>query len=263
MIEDLARMDAAHRGIPIERHLELLYRDVRVAGMPLLALVRECMVGTGTTTGSWKVFRRVLRAWHLARYFEHALSLPGAWAECGVFRGFSALLLARIARAAGRSSDGAGLHLIDSFEGLSAPGPADGVIEATTQDGRRVLLPSHEKGHFATAESHVRAALADHPAVSIHAGWVPQVLDGLPALPWAFVHIDVDLYQPTLDALSYFHPRMAPGGIIVNDDYRSPLFPGAGRAWDEYCDRHGLPFVILDSGQAILTAPGQTQNSGS
>ena len=51
---------------------------------------------------------------------------------------------------------------------------------------------------------------------------------------FAFVHVDVDLYQPTLDSLKFFYPRLLPGGVIVVDDYGYSVFPGAKRAVDEF-----------------------------
>ena len=65
-------------------------------------------------------------------------------------------------------------------------------------------------------------------------------------------HIDVDLYRPTLDSLEYFFPRMAAGGVIINDDYASPLFPGGGSGWIEFFERVKKPFTVLDSGQAVF-----------
>ena len=53
-------------------------------------------------------------------------------------------------------------------------------------------------------------------------------------LKFSFVHIDVDLYQPTLDCLEFFFPKLVSGGIIVCDDYNSSQFPGAKNAWDYY-----------------------------
>ena len=49
-----------------------------------------------------------------------------------------------------------------------------------------------------------------------------------------FVHIDVDVFEPTLESLEFFYPRLIKGGIIVCDDYNGAQFPGATKAWDEY-----------------------------
>ncbi len=69
---------------------------------------------------------------------------------------------------------------------------------------------------------------------------------------WSFVHVDVDLYEPTLACLEYFVPRLAPGGVIINDDYGSQSFPGAGRAWDLYFEDFGLPAFALEGGQSVF-----------
>ena len=45
------------------------------------------------------------------------------------------------------------------------------------------------------------------------------------------------------------------GGVIMCDDYGAPLFPGAYRAWNRYCDEAGIPLVVLDTGQAVLLKP--------
>ena len=45
---------------------------------------------------------------------------------------------------------------------------------------------------------------------------------------------------------------MAKGGVIINDDYASPLFPGGGSGWVEFFDKVKKPFTVLDSGQAIF-----------
>ena len=51
---------------------------------------------------------------------------------------------------------------------------------------------------------------------------------------FSFVHIDVDLYEPTMKSLEFFFPRLVKGGIIVCDDYNSNIFNGAKKAWDKY-----------------------------
>jgi hypothetical protein len=47
------------------------------------------------------------------------------------------------------------------------------------------------------------------------------------------VHIDVDLYQPYVDSIEFFYPRLLDGGVMVFDDYGSAGFMGARKAVDE------------------------------
>jgi len=67
-----------------------------------------------------------------------------------------------------------------------------------------------------------------------------------------FVHIDVDLYQPTLAALEYFYPRLAAGGIIVCDDYGSLSFPGAYKAVEEFSRKYNEPILRFTTCQAVI-----------
>jgi len=48
------------------------------------------------------------------------------------------------------------------------------------------------------------------------------------------VHIDVDLYKPTLSSLEFFFPKIVKGGALICDDYNASAFPGAKGAWDKY-----------------------------
>jgi len=48
----------------------------------------------------------------------------------------------------------------------------------------------------------------------------------------AFLHLDMDLYAPTLHALRYLYPRMSKGGVLIIDDYGH--WKGARKAVDHY-----------------------------
>ena len=233
-------------------HLSVLFDGVKVGGLDFYATYRACMEASRTEVRLWKALRRAQRAYNLARYFYRTLLLPGARAECGVLRGFSALLVSKVARSVAPDSRGAGLHLVDSFEGLSRPGPHDAIGTDTLPDGSVRFQYGARQGDLASPLERARDVLREFPEITFHKGWIPEVLHALPETPWAFVHIDVDLYDPTLACLEYFVPRMAPGGIIVNDDYASPVFPGGGRAWDDYCGPRQLITAALDTGQAVL-----------
>ena len=71
---------------------------------------------------------------------------------------------------------------------------------------------------------------------------------------FALVSLDPDLYEPTLEGLRYFYPRLTPGGRILIHDYTSCQFEGVKMAVDEYCRVHGLFVVPLMDlhGTAVL-----------
>jgi hypothetical protein len=181
--------------------------------------------------------------------------VDGARVECGVAMGFSALMMAQVAKRRHTGFDGTGLHLVDSFEGLSAPTIGDvlDIPADKSEPGKHTV--SFKQGAMAVPIQTVRRSLAEFLGIDYHKGWIPEAFGSLPETQWAFVHIDVDLYEPTKACLEYFVPRMAPGGVIVNDDYGSPLFPGGGKGWRDYCSAHELSYIVLDTGQAALIQP--------
>ena len=240
------RLARAYAGAPIQTHLAIAYGGIRIGDHDLLAFVQRCLVESDTSVVRHKVLHRPLASLFLARYFLYALGVEGARAECGVFSGTSALVACRAAQTRIPSFTGADFHLIDSFEGLAEPTHADR-FEGFAPDAQ-----TYGKGAYASPIEEARKALADFPGVAFHKGWIPAVFDELPACKWSFVHLDVDQYAPTRAGLEYFHPRLAAGGVIVCDDYGSPTFPGARRAWHAYCEEHDVPFVVHDTGQAVI-----------
>lgn len=172
----------------------------------------------------------------LYRLASQALAVDGDFAECGVYRGGTALLLSRVLEGHQKT-----LHLFDSFEGLPTPDPEKD--------------PDLEEGVFkATSARAVEALLGGFSGLlTIHQGWIPSTFDGLEDSRFAFVHIDVDLYRSTLDCLEYFYPRLSAGGIVVFDDYGFPAARGEKDAVDEFfSDRPEAP-LALPTGQAIVT----------
>jgi O-methyltransferase len=248
--EVLRRTAGAHAGAPMERHLEIALGDIRVGDHDLRQLTQSCLDDSDSKVPPLKALHRPLASYFLSRYFMYAMKLGGQFAECGVFRGTSALFLCRAARIRIPAYAGEGLHLIDSFEGISEPAGED-YFDARGRDGS-VVRATVPQGALSAPVDAVRNSMRDFPKVQVHQGWIPAVFQQLPDTDWAFVHVDVDLYEPTRDCLEYFYPRLNMGGVIVCDDYGSLLFPGARRAWDQYCEKNGVPFVVLDTGQSVI-----------
>lgn len=165
-----------------------------------------------------------------------AMSCEGAFAECGVFKGASAYILAKELE---RYKSDRRLHLYDSFQGLSSPGSSDGT--------------HWTKGDLSGRLDEVQSNLRDVAAqIVYHQGWIPDCFDENSEQMFSFVHIDVDLHQPTLDALQYFYPRMSPHGIIISDDYGFETCPGARKAFDDFFRDKKEMVVHLPTGQGVI-----------
>ena len=91
---------------------------------------------------------RAFRALNLAQYFNYSLDLEGARVECGLFKGFSALLMAQIHRLHDLEFRGKDFHLFDSFEGLSELTPADAIGTRDTGNSEQQLIFGYEKAFF-------------------------------------------------------------------------------------------------------------------
>jgi O-methyltransferase len=253
-LDRVRKLVAAAERAPVDKHLSILYNNVRVAGLPLLELTEEAMRRSNTWNPPAKSIHRRQRTFYLAQYFLHSSRLPGAQVECGVFNGCSALACCLARRAADPGFSGAGFHLVDSFEGLSPPSAKDW-FEMPTSAEVGAAPPLWPRDGFKSSVDDVRPVFTEFPKIKIHKGWIPEVLDELPDERWSFVHIDVDLYEPTRACLEYFLPRVVTGGVILCDDYGSLMFPGAARAWDELVIARAIPFVELPTGQSVLVQP--------
>lgn len=152
--------------------------------------------------------------------------VPGDFAECGVWRGHSAHMVLSRLHDLGRKKN---FHVFDSFEGLSDRGGFD--TSRSKMDARE---KEFEKNYFAVPLSSVQQNLNEFDFVHYHAGWIPERFADVEDKKFAFVHLDLDLYQPIFDSLKFFASRIAPGGIVVVDDYGHSDFEGAKLAVDHF-----------------------------
>ncbi len=158
--------------------------------------------------------------------------------ECGTYKGASAYLMCTALQKTGRL-----VHLFDSFEGLSPPDHRDGSYWTP--------------GALQVPETAVHQTLAEFQNHRIYRGWIPGRFAEITSRPICFLHIDVDLYQPTRDSLEFFYPQIEPEGVILMDDYGFTTCPGAKRAADEFFSDKREPIVMLPTGQAFVIKEGK------
>lgn len=253
-LNDITFLEAVHKGVDLGLHTNVLFRGMKVAGLDFYQLYADCATRTQTSTGAWKLMRRIQRAYYLAKYVEYADALQAPKAECGVFRGLSGLITCHVQKSLRPEFAGEDYYLIDSYQGLSESKESD-LAARQLSNGQIEWVHTHRAGHFAVPMDVVAANFDEFPRLNFVAGWIPKALTHLPETKWSFVHIDVDLFEPTLGCLEYFMPRMVPGGVILNDDFSSPLFPGGGKAWAQYFGERSLPYLVLDTGQSVYVKP--------
>lgn len=156
-------------------------------------------------------------------------ALGGEMAEVGVYQGCSARIISE-------ASDGAPLHLFDTFSGLPAP---DAHEHARMREG-----------HYAASLASVQAYLADRADLSFYQGIFPQTAAPVADHRFCFVHLDVDLKSSTLGCLEFFYPRMLPGGVILTHDYS--YLDGVRDAFTEFLSGRPERAIELPTSQAML-----------
>ncbi len=171
--------------------------------------------------------------------------LPGAFVECGVWRGGSSMAIALTLLQEGVSDRD--IYLYDTFQGMTEPSSADrtgdGVSAATLleQDSLKTgvwCLSSYEE---------VRRNLLStgYPQERIHfiQGPVEETIPGrAPFSEIALLRLDTDWYESTKHELEHLYPRLVPHGIVVIDDYG--YWEGARKAVDEFFGAKNQPFFL-------------------
>lgn len=253
-LEEEQLLYAVHGRADIDRHLDILVGDYRIGAERFIDVYRAALATTGTVVTPFNVFQRYETRRQMCRYLLATADVPGLRAECGVYRGASALLFCRTLKAQRGAYDGEGLYLIDSYSGTS-PAVVQDLIPVRQEDGDTRMAEFFPQGKTDVTADLVRGFFAaDFPRAVVQAGWIPEVFGQLPDAAWSFVHLDVTLYEPTLAALEYFYPRLSKGGVILCEG--SIFCPGAEAAVREYCRREDAGFVLLGHRlYALMAAP--------
>jgi hypothetical protein len=174
---------------------------------------------------------------------EHVVSskTPGAFAECGVWRGGSMMAVALTLLRLGETDRE--LYLFDTYSGMTAPSEQDvdsaydgfslsGMWQRRSRGGRR--------WHGVPADR-VRDVMAStgYPFERVHLveGPVEETLPAAAPSEIALLRLDTDWYASTRHELEHLYPRLVAGGILFLDDYGHYL--GARRAVDEYFGTNG------------------------
>ncbi len=177
--------------------------------------------------------RRAERLFALDQLMKQALIVDGDTAECGVWHGAASYMIMRHTAGTKRAH-----HMFDSWEGLSKPGEHDG---------------SHwHAGSLTVDEGVARKNLATFSHGHFYRGWIPTRFAEIADRRFCFVHLDVDLYEPTLATLDFFYSRVNRGGLMICDDSGLAKCPGARLAMDEFFATRSEPVIDLPTGQTLV-----------
>jgi hypothetical protein len=189
-----------------------------------LALLRRVLPFTMTSPA------RIVAVCSAVRYVE-ANTIPGAFVECGVWKGGSSMAAALTFKTPRP------LFLFDTFEGMSEPTAhdrhaasgqlADSLLRKADIDATiRCYSPLEEVKRNMEATGYPPAQ------ISYIKGKVEDTLPAEAPAQIAVLRLDTDWYESTRHELVHLYPRLSPGGVLIIDDYG--YWTGARKAVDEY-----------------------------
>jgi hypothetical protein len=167
--------------------------------------------------------------------------IPGAFAECGVWRGGSIMAMILTLQDLGRSDRD--FYLYDTFEGMTAPteddhSPVDRHALEVWEEAKD--SPGRAWPHFFNEENFNEDMVREnvlgtgYAAERVHfvRGKVEETLPEHAPDQLALLRLDTDWYESTKHELIHLYPRLAPGGVLIVDDYGH--WAGSRKAVDEY-----------------------------
>ena len=158
--------------------------------------------------------------------------VPGDMIETGVWRGGACIFMRGILKAYGVTDRL--VWVADSFEGLPPPDPEK--YPADTGD------PHHTFKPLAVAVEQVQQRFTAYglldDQVQFLKGWFKNTLPRAPIERLAVARLDGDMYESTMDGLTWLYPKLSPGGFLIVDDYCA--VPGCKQAVEDYRRQHGI-----------------------
>lgn len=173
------------------------------------------------------------------RELARVSNVPGDVVEFGCYVGTTSVHLAEALRETDKQ-----LYLYDSFAGLP-----DKRMEDRSPAGEQFKTGEL----LATKKELIRnLKQANVPMPIITKGWFRDVTPEQVPGKISFAFLDGDYYDSILDPLRLIWPRLAPGAVVVVDDYANEALPGAAKAVDDWRRTHTVARFRVEASLGIL-----------
>lgn len=178
---------------------------------------------------------RIYALYQSVQYLIKA-GIPGAFVECGVLKGGSAMIMAHALKEL--HVDDRDIYLYDTFAGMSEPTNHDRRIQDRS-DSRRTWKSHQKRGHnewsYASrevVEENMRLTGYPLERFIFVEGKVEETVPRHAPKRIALLRLDTDWYESTRHELIHFFPLLSKGGVLIIDDYGT--YSGCKKAVDEY-----------------------------
>jgi O-methyltransferase len=181
----------------------------------------------------------VERMYSLYCSIDYILSndIKGSFVECGIWRGGSAMLIAKML--SNRNLFDRKIYLYDTFEGMSEPTEIDTDFRGTSASELfKEIVDKNGNPVWCLADlSDVQnnMSLTNFPEKNIVyvKGKVETTIpEFIPDDNIALLRLDTDWYESTKHELTFLFPKLALNGVLIIDDYGT--WEGCRKAVDEY-----------------------------
>jgi O-methyltransferase len=181
--------------------------------------------------------------------------IPGAFVECGVWRGGSTM--AALLKFKAEKDTSRMVYLYDTFEGMPAPTEVDRSFDGlAATDQLKAITEEQGAWCFASLED-VKANVATtaYPLSQVHfiKGKVEETIPRVLPESIALLRLDTDWYESTKHELEHLFPLLHPKGVLIVDDYG--FWAGARKAVDEFFENKREQYYfhrIDETGRVII-----------
>ena len=171
--------------------------------------------------------------------------IEGAFVECGVWKGGSAMAAALTFT---ELNDCREIYLYDTFEGMSAPTEIDVSIQGSAAADRFNELKINENSSTwcASPLDEVKRNFSGtgYPMDLAHfiKGKVENTIPEKMPQKISILRLDTDWYESTKHELEHLFPLLAKNGVLIIDDYGH--WQGAKQAVDEYLSSQNIHLLL-------------------
>lgn len=223
--EDLKSLDFDVIFLGTLTGLDEIPAQLETLGIPLQKLDR--------TYATISVKSRIL---FLQRFAERAYKegIAGSVGEAGVFRG-------EFAKHINKYFHDRNCYLFDTFEGFT---------EHDIAREQKESLTSAEYLKNVNIDD-VLAKMPHRDKIILRVGRFPETAHGIDD---RFAFVNLDMYEPTIEGLRFFYPKMSEGGVILIHDYFSEAYPNIEQSVDDFEHELGARLHKIPIGDDISIA---------
>lgn len=174
-------------------------------------------------------------------------NIKGDFVECGVWRGGSSMLVARMLF--NRNVRDRKIYLYDTFEGMSEPTAND--VDLSGRDAS-ILLKEYENEKETSVwcladiddvkNNMKKTGFFEQNIVYVKGKVEDTIPNQSPDRDIALLRLDTDWYESTKHELNFLFPKLLERGVLIIDDYGH--WTGCRKAIDEYFAENNIPILL-------------------